>query len=195
MKQLLPLIIAVASVAGNLHATFVYQYDFVDLYHPTKQGDQGSGYIQFLEPEGSGSLNSVYALSVTSFASPTADMWGNPLPLISATTFTLSDISFVSERLNFISWNDERLTGSWQFGFTMSTPGFNLSVNEAGMQSNFPLAYDFNEHSTSGSWVFAGKVHVKENNGHHHNVPDAGGTLALLSLGSVALVTLRRRLS
>lgn len=191
MKQLMLLAIAAASVAGNLHATTVYQYDFVDSYHPTKQGDPGSGYIQFLEPEGTGSFSSIYALSVTSFASPTVDVWGNPLPPIPATTFTLSDVYFVGERANFFSWNEERLSGFWQFGF-LGVPGFNLLVHDSGMQSNFPLAYNFNEHSTSGGWTFAGKVHVKDNNGHHHNVPDTGGTLALLSLGSMALITSHR---
>ena len=147
-------------------------------------GSNSSGYIQFLEPEGTGGLESVYALSMTGLPSSTTDPISNPLPLIPAITYHLGDLNRSS---GIFQWDKGLLSYTWQMFFvSLDNPEVWISVNSTSISSFWPQIYNYNEWQTNGSWVFAGKKHIKDNNG-HHNVPDGGSPLLLLSLGVMIL--------
>jgi hypothetical protein len=162
---------------SSLPATLVYRYEWTpsNTTTPTPQGDPFSGYMDFLAPTGTDlGIDAIYDFQFTSLASPTTDARGNPLPLIPARTFSLSDVSAFS---GSISWNESRITGDWRLNFYFFQE-LTLSCNMGSqdMQVFYPLEYAFNEASVVGSWVFAGT----------RNVPESGGTMSLLILSGLA---------
>lgn len=161
----------------GLLAVTVYQYDFHDKWiDETGLADPPTGTIEFYEPCGQGGLESVYSLSIKSFRSETTDAWGNPLPLIPATTFTLNDLS--TFRGSF-SWDEDFLRGSWGMTFNrVEDLGLFVRAGDYNIDSFYPLIYWMNEASASGSWTFTGK----------RNIPEAGGTLLYMALGMIALI-------
>ena len=50
-------------------------------------------------------------------------------------------------------------------------------ITGSGIEYLYPMQYSPDERSIGGDWLFVGKEHVEDNNGHHHHVPDTGSTL------------------
>jgi hypothetical protein len=170
-------------------STLVYRYDFTPLISNPMWGD-ASGYIEMRQASGEmDPLEAIYDFSVTGVA---RNFPG--LPSIPAITFSLA--SALPGYGESIEWNETRIGFNGNWGFTSQHLDLDFPLPDFGQHyaqtffgassivTTWPYDYVDTQPRTIGTWLFSGT----------RNVPEAGGTLALLALGSILIETLRRRL-
>jgi hypothetical protein len=178
-----------------LFATLVYRYESTYQGEVRPPGSFNSGYIDLVESCGQGLFSDVvYDLCITGMDSPNRHANGNPLPVIPARTYSLSDaiIPAPSDRYgNFyqtIEWDATHIGGPWQISFLnrgdtsiyeYAGPGIlsSMRISSANIDNFWPLEYNFNESSMNTFWVFTGT----------RNVPESGGTVLILILSGISL--------
>jgi hypothetical protein len=178
---------------SSLLATLVYRYDFTP-WAGDHSANQASGYIEMNSASGSGDqFSSIYDFRVTGVSRDTAtDNWGDPVPVIPAITYTKADAVFSG---GLISWNENQVF----IGNYIASPRVPLGYLPRGLQGNDFAMTDFNTYEIRTSWPFDYVVDQTRTYGDWkftgtRNVPEAGGTLALLALGTTVVAALRRKL-
>jgi hypothetical protein len=172
-----------------VRATFIYRYAWTPIdslsegaLKPTPFGTPGSGFIDLSAPTGDVAGAPSTAISDLQFTGFAAKGEG-VLPDIPATTYSLPNaLSSPSTRL---TWNAEKIT--FMNGVTLSNPsapGMSSQISDADVQTVFPLAYQFNEMSLDGKWLFQGKLDP-------NRVSESGGNALIFALSAVAVAMMR----
>jgi hypothetical protein len=182
MRPLLAVIVLFAA-QNSLLATLVYRYEFSrDGVRP--QGEEGSGYIDFLTPTGNNVpvLDAVYDLQFRGFVGRDGNGVFPDLPAPICSSLDGCGI------FGFMSWTGTYLAGSWSITspIARTEDGDFLSkslITSATVESYWPLAYVFNEAMLPGRWQFTGT----------RNVPESGGTALNLTISAIVLAVLRWR--
>jgi hypothetical protein len=176
-------------IAANAQAITIYRYEIANHSDGElrEQGTPNSGYIEFQSPSGTGGLDFLYDLALTSYPSPTIDYQGNPVPLIPSRTYTLLD-EYQSDSRTTFAWDESRISGDWGLSFyTRDVNGqaiTSTNINSATIENFWPMEYYYNESSMSIDWKFTGTRNVPEN---------SGLLLGVMGLGIVLLYSSRAK--
>jgi hypothetical protein len=163
----------------SLLATLLYRYEYTPTYndgpHPVTAGSEGSAYLDFTTPCGSGAAQeAVYDFAFVTLHPSPSNFYGGSLPAIPSVTYSLSD----ARMSGVFDWDGNYLTGNWSLFFATANSQVYHNLFAWGMSSFWPGEYFFNETASPGRWVFTGS----------RSVPEAGDTLAYLAIGAIVLL-------